>query len=136
MNGSPVRTDLPIPMVATQDIADAAARLVREETFVGHTVRYLLGPRDVTMAEATRILGSAIGNPELQYARFSEAEARRAMLGTGMSASVADAMLEMERGFNSGLMRPSRPRSPESTTPTSLEEFARSVFAPAFKAAA
>jgi uncharacterized protein YbjT (DUF2867 family) len=134
--GSPVRADVPIPMVATKDIADAASRLLLEGTFTGHSVRYLLGPRDLTMSESARILGEAIGNPQLKYVTFPEEEARKAMLGMGMSRSVVDAMLEMERAFNAGSIRPTQERNPENTTPTTLGEFARTMFANAYRAAA
>lgn len=136
INGSPIRPDVPIPMVATKDIAGAAARLLGFGTFAGHTVRYLLGPRDLTLADATRILGEAIGKTGLEYVRFAEDEARRAMAGMGMSESTVDAMLEMQRGYNAGRIRPTRDRNAESTTQTTLEEFATTVFARAFKAAA
>lgn len=134
--GSPIRPDIPIPMVATKDIADAASRLLLEGTFTGHAVRYLLGPRDLTMAEAARILGVAIGKPDLRYVQFPEEEARKAMAGMGMSGSAIDAMLEMDRGLNAGRIRPSRERNAESTTPTSLEEFAKNIFSAAYRAAA
>lgn len=134
--GSPVRADVPIPMVATKDIAEAASRLLVEGNFTGRSVRYLLGPRDLTLAGAARILGEAIGRPELKYVQFPEEEARKAMLGMGMSRSVVDAMLEMERAFNAGSIRPTQARDAESTTPTTLEEFAGTVFANAYRAAA
>ena len=136
VNGSPIRPDVPLPMIATEDIADATARLFIEGKFQGHAVRYLLGPRDLTMSEATRILGEAIGKPGLKYVQFPEEEARKAMAGTGMSGGVIEGMLEMQRGFNAGIIRPTRERSVESTTPTTLEHFANSVFAHAFRAAA
>jgi len=136
VNGSPTRPDVPLPMIATVDIADAAARLFAEGKFHGHEVRYLLGPRDLTMSEATRILGEAIGKPGLRYVQFPEEEARKAMAEAGMSGSVIDAMLEMQRGFNAGIVRPTRERSVESTTPTTLEGFANSVFTHAYRAAA
>ncbi len=136
INGSPIRPDVPLSMVATKDIADAAARLLRNGTFTGHSVRYLLGPRDITMSEATRVLGEAIGNPGLKYVQFPEDEARKAMAGMGMSGSVVEAMLEMQRGFNTGKIRPTRERDADSTTPTTLEEFARTVYARAYKTAA
>jgi len=136
ISGSPIRPDVPLPMVATKDIADAAARLLRDGTFAAHSIRYLLGPRDLTLSEATRILGEAIGNPGLKYVQFPEDEARKAMAGMGMSASVVEAMLEMQRGFNAGKIHPTRERDAESTTPTALEEFARTVYARAYKAAA
>ena len=134
--GSPVRADVPIPMVATKDIAEAASRLLLEGTFTGRSVRYLLGPRDLTLAEAARILGEAIGKPGLKYVQFPEEETRRAMLGMGMSRSVVEAMLEMERAFNAGSIRPTQGRNAENTTPTTLAEFASTVFANAYRAAA
>lgn len=134
--GSPVRPDVPIPMVATKDIAHAASRLLLEGTFTGHAVRYLLGPRDLTLSEATRILGRAIGKPDLRYVQFPEEDARKAMSGMGMSASTVEAMLEMQRGFNEGKIRPTRDRDVGSTTPTTLEEFAETVFAAAYRRAA
>ncbi len=136
VNGSPIRSDAPIPMVATKDIADEAARLLLAETLVGHSVRYLLGPRDLTMSEATRILGEAIGKPDLRYILFPEDEARKAMSGMGMSDSVVEAMLEMQRGFNAGRIRPTQERNASNTTPTTLEEFAQTVFAQSYRAAA
>jgi uncharacterized protein YbjT (DUF2867 family) len=136
VNGSPIRPDVPLPMVATEDIADVAARLFVEGTFHGHAVRYILGPRDLTMSDATRVLGEAIGKPGLKYVQFPEEEARKAMAGAGMSGGVIEGMLEMQRGFNAGIIRPTRERNAESTTPTTLERFANSVFAHAYRAAA
>jgi hypothetical protein len=42
----------------------------------------------------------------------------------------------MERGVNEGRIRPTRERDAESTTPTTLEDFANTVFARAYRAAA
>jgi uncharacterized protein YbjT (DUF2867 family) len=136
VNGSPIRPDAPIPMVATKDIADEAARMLTAKTLSGHSVRYLLGPRDLTMTEATRILGGAIGKPDLRYLQFPEEEARKAMSGMGMSDSAVEALLEMQRGFNSGRIRPTQERNASNTTPTTLEEFAQAVFARSYQAAA
>jgi hypothetical protein len=88
------------------------------------------------MSEATRILGEAIGKPGLKYVQFSEDDARKAMTaGAGMSGSVVEAMLEMQRGFNAGIIRPTRERSVESTT-TTLESFSKLAFAHAYRVAA
>lgn len=136
VNGSPVRPDIPIPMISTKDIADAATKLFLEGTFSGHAVRYLLGPKDLTLSETTRILGDAIGKPGLKYIQFPEEEAHKAMAGAGMSESAIATFLEMQRGFNSGLIRPTRERNAENTTPTTLEEFAKTVFSTAYRKAA
>ncbi len=136
VNGSTTRPDVPLPMIATEDIADVAARLFVDGKFHGHSIRYLLGPRDLTMSEATRILGETIGKPGLRYVQFPEEEARKEMAGAGMSGSMIDALLEMQRGFNAGVVRPTRERNAENTTPTTLESFSRSTFAHAYRSAA
>jgi hypothetical protein len=53
-----------------------------------------------------------------------------------MSDSLIEAMLEMQRGFNAGRIRPTRERNASNTTPTNLEEFAQTVFARSYRAAA
>lgn len=134
--GGRIRPDVPIPMVAVEDIAARAAHLLVEGGIPEGGFLELLGPRDVTMAEATRILGDAIGRPGLKYVQFTEEEARKEMSGMGMSGSVVSAMLEMYRAYNDGLIRPARVRDAESTTPIPLEEFADTVFANAYRSAA
>lgn len=136
VNGGALRGDVPIPMIATKDIGEAAARLLREGTFTGHTIRYLLGPRDLTMSEATRILGEAIGKPGLKYVEFPEEETRKAMTGMGMSRSAVDAMVEMERSLGGGRIRPTQQRNADNTTSTPLEEFAKTVFSTVYRTAA
>jgi hypothetical protein len=39
-------------------------------------------------------------------------------------------MLELSDAIDVGRIKPEFPRSPETTTPTTLEDFARSVMAP------
>jgi len=133
-NGGTIRGDVALPMVATRDIAAIAADLLARGDFTGRSHRYVLGARDYSHVEATRILGAAIDRPELEYVQFPEEAARQAMLGMGMSANAVDAMLEMNRGLSAGTIGPVERRNEASTTPTTLEEFARTVFAPAYRA--
>lgn len=131
INGTPLRADLAIPMIATQDIAAIAARRLLALDFSGKSTQELLGPRELSMAEATRIMGMAIGKPDLPHVQFSYEEAEQAMIGTGMSPNVACAFIEMYRAFNDGLLRPTEPRSAANTTPTPFEAFAH-TFAAAY----
>ena len=55
------------------------------------------------------------------------------MIGMGMSANVADLILEMAAALNSGHMAALEPRSADNTTPTSYETFVEKVFIPQFK---
>ncbi len=133
INGTPLLADLAIPMIATQDIAAVAARRLLALDFSGKTTQELLGPREISMAEATRVIGKAIGKPDLRYVQFPYEEAEKAMLGAGMSPDTARAFVEMYRAFNDGLLRPTEPRSAANTTPTSFDAFAK-TFAAAYAA--
>lgn len=131
INGSSVAPEVALPTVATRDIADVvAATLAGEAT---PPVRYVLGPRDLTFPEATRMLGEAIGLPGLPYVRFSPEDELQGMIAAGLSPSVAADLVEMHGGFNQGLMVPTVPRSPESTTPTTFEQWVP-TFAAAYAA--
>jgi uncharacterized protein YbjT (DUF2867 family) len=119
-----LRSDLPMAMIAAADIAQDAARLLAGLEFEGKSTRSLLGARDYTMPEAARVLGGAIGKPELPYVEVTDEQAHQAMVAQGFPAHMADLMLEMYRAFNSGKIRPEEPRLPDNTTLTTLEAWA------------
>ena len=124
INADSVASDLAVPMVATRDVADAAARALMAPDWNGVVVRELLGPRDLTYREATRILGERIGKPDLAYVQLSYADMAGALVRAGLSASFAGLYVEMTRAFNEGRVRPRAGRTPENTTPTRFEDFA------------
>jgi len=130
--GSPVKPDIPIFQIATADIADYAAERLVHLDFSGKTVRELLGPEEMTMDEATQVLGKAIGKEDLKFVRFSYEDAHRGMTGMGISEDVVSEMMELYRSFNEGICRPTEPRSAENTTPTTLEQFSK-TFAAIYK---
>ncbi len=133
INGSSARADFPLAMIATRDIAEVAAEYLTAPAFEGYVVRDLLGPRDYTHREATAILGAVIGKPDLAYVEFSDEDFRQGLLGAGFSESAADAYVEMYTAINDGRIQRTVSRDASNTTPTSLEEFAREVFAPAYQ---
>lgn len=133
--GMAVEPDLPFPMIATPDIAAVAAGYLHTLAFEGSNVHYLNGPRDYTMTEVSRIIGAAIGRPELRYVRFPDAVMRKGLISSGgLTPDAADMNLEINHAINSRRLH-AEPRSASNTTPTTLEEFARSSFAPDFHAA-
>ncbi len=135
INGSAVAPDTSLPMIATRDIAEVAAKELVERDFSGFVVRELLGPRDLTMAEANGIIGNAIGNPDLTYVQFPYEDFEASLAQMGLSASLAGLYTEMAKGFNAGKVRTLEGRSAANTTPTSFETFAAEVLAPAYQVA-
>jgi len=129
----PVRADLPLPMIAARDISAVAAEALLKLDFEGKRSRELQGPRDVAYAEVAKIVGAAIGEPDLTYKQMPAAQLKPALMQMGMSSNMADLLLEMAEALNSGYMRMLEPRSPENTTPTTLETFVAQVFVPAYR---
>jgi uncharacterized protein YbjT (DUF2867 family) len=131
--GSPLKPDLKIAMIATRDIGAYAAERLLKLDFTGKSTRELLGPRDMSSSEVASIIGRAIGKPELAYLQFPYAQAEGALLQMGVSAKTAQMFIEMYQGFNDGIVVAEEPRSQANTTPTSFEQFAEDVFAPAYR---
>jgi uncharacterized protein YbjT (DUF2867 family) len=132
----PVRADLALPMIATRDIGAYAAEALARRDFQGKQRRELLGARDVTYTQVAKVVGAAIGKPDLQYKQLAAAQLKPALTQMGMSPNMADLLLEMAEALNSGHMRALEPRSAQNTTPTTIETFVAEVFAPAYRARA
>ncbi|MBN2622641.1 MAG: NAD(P)H-binding protein [Acidimicrobiales bacterium] len=117
VNADAVAPDVRIPMVATADIAAAAAAALVARDWQGVEVRELVGPRDLSYAEATSILGTALGRPDLAYVQLPYGEMTQVLIGAGLSADVARHAVEMARAFNDGLIRTTGARRLDAPTP-------------------
>jgi uncharacterized protein YbjT (DUF2867 family) len=133
VNGGAVRGDVPIAMIATKDIGAAAAAALKAKDFSGVQTREFLGPRDLTLDETTRLLGAKIGKPDLKYVQFPYDQFEKALVGMGLSASLAAGYAEMSKAINDGRVRSVEGRKPSNSTPTRFEDFA-DVLAGAYKA--
>lgn len=129
----PLRADLKVPMIATRDIADAAAEALARLDFSGQQVRELHGQRDLTYTEVASVIGRAIGKSDLGYVQVSDDQFRAALMQMGISANVAGLILEMSASLNSGYMRALEARSAHNTTPTSYESFVTGQWVPAYQ---
>ncbi len=132
MFGHALLPDLKLPMIATRDIGDFAAQRVLELDFSGKQTRELLGDRDLSMVEATAVIGRGIGKPDLRYEQFSYDQMRQALTQMGFSPKKAAVYIEMFEAINAGILAAQEPRSPENSTPTSFEAFVQDVFLTAY----
>ena len=130
---TPLRGDLGLPMIATRDIGAVAADLLTKLDFSGKQTRELLGARNVSYVEAAKVIGAAVGKPELTYRQVPGPQVKSAMMQMGMSESMVDLILEMCEALNTGHMKPLEPRSAQNTTATSVETFVADVFVPAYR---
>src|SRR6266852_3016482 len=77
--GHALLPDLKLPMIATRDIGDYAARRILNLDFSGKQTRELLGERDVSMTEATAVIARGIGKPDLRYVQFPYEQVQQAL---------------------------------------------------------
>ncbi|MBI2354355.1 MAG: NmrA family NAD(P)-binding protein [Deltaproteobacteria bacterium] len=132
--GSAVWGNQKFAMIATRDIAACVAEVLVKRDFEGKKVWDLLGQRDLSLNEAFAVIGREIGKPDLKYVQFTYEEAARGLREMGISSDVSRLFVEMSKALNEGLFAVKRPRTPQNTTPTSIEEFAAATFAEAYAA--
>jgi uncharacterized protein YbjT (DUF2867 family) len=121
--------DRRLAMVATRDIGDVAARLLLDREWQGHQVHGVHGAADHSPAEVAAALARVLGR-DVRYVQIPAEAMRQALLGAGMSAHVADEYPRLMDGLGQ-VDYQAEPRTPATTTPTSVEAWARAVLAPA-----
>jgi uncharacterized protein YbjT (DUF2867 family) len=120
-----VAPDAKLPMIATADIAPVAATALRERNWSGAVVRELLGPRDLTYAEAAAAIGKAISEPDLQYVQLPDEELVAILTeAAGFSPDFAALFVEFNQALSEGRLHSLEGRNERNTTPTEFEEFA------------
>jgi uncharacterized protein YbjT (DUF2867 family) len=122
---SALKADLPMPMVATRDIALKIAEFFDALKFTGSSVFEFVGPRDITMAEATKVIGKAIGKSDLKYMQLPYQQAEEEMIASGMKHHIAKLMVEMQRAFNEGKIIHTQQLTAKHRGKTTIEEFAK-----------
>jgi uncharacterized protein YbjT (DUF2867 family) len=129
VNADVVAPDVPVPMIASRDVAEVAAAALRSRAWTGVEVRELLGPCDLTYAEATRILGAAIGRPNLQYVQLPDDEMAAALVQAGFTPDVAALHIEMGNALSAGTINHEERGPRTTTTPTRFEDVVSGLLA-------
>jgi uncharacterized protein YbjT (DUF2867 family) len=126
----PIQPGKKWPLVATADIAAKAACWLLDRGWTGHYRVGVHGPQDLSTEEAAAVIASAVGKP-VQCIDATLDQARGALTGMGMPDFVVDLIMEQYVAFRDGRLDPAEPRTPDTTTPTTLAEFARTTLVPA-----
>lgn len=127
------RSDVPVAMIATQDIAAVVARELQAPAQAGRKrILHLQAPRQYTMQESASILGAAIGRPDLKHVQADPAQAKAGLVQHGISPAGADLFGEMARALSDGSIAEGFATGPTEITRTTLEDFAP-VFAKAYR---
>ena len=125
MFGGALFPDLKRPLIATRDIGDYAAQRLLSLDFSGKQTRELLGERDLSMTEATAVIGQGIGKPELRYEQFPYDRVQQVLTQMGIPPKTAALYIELYKAINAGVLVPQEPRSPEKAHRLRLKNLCR-----------
>lgn len=89
-------------LVHPVDIAEVAAQKLLSLDFTGHSTLYVSS--DVrTFSEIAKVVGNAVGKPELPWVVFSDEDAYNGMIQAGLPETNAQGYLQMGKAFRSGI---------------------------------
>ena len=122
-----------VPWVSPVDIAVAIAEEI-VTPLSGRKVRYVASD-ERTCTDTAKVLGAAIGKPDLKWIIVSGEEMQSGLEAAGMNPRIAAGMVEMYAGFHSGILAEDYYRNkPKVLGKVKLEDFAEE-FAAAFQKA-
>lgn len=92
-----------VPFVHPKDIAAVAAEELQIAP-AGQHIRYVVS--DILPADAyVKVLGTAIGKPELARVEFTDEQSLQGMIGAGLPPEIAGLYTEMGAGFKNGIIQ-------------------------------
>lgn len=118
------------PWVSTSDIAEVIAEEI-EKPFEGRSIRYIASD-EVSPNEIAKILGEAVGKPDLKWTIISDEEALNGMIAAGMNPKTAKGFMEMNASRRGGVLYEDYFRNRPILKRTKLKDFAKN-FASAYE---
>ncbi|WP_343616794.1 NAD(P)H-binding protein [Flavobacterium sp.] len=111
-----------IPWVSPNDIAEAIADEITTP-LNGKKVRYVAS-EELTGHETARILGEAIGIPDLKWNLISDEETLQGLVSAGMQPKIAKGLVEMYAAIYNGILGEDYYRNRPSMGKTKLVDYA------------
>ncbi|SEN91738.1 Uncharacterized conserved protein YbjT, contains NAD(P)-binding and DUF2867 domains [Chitinophaga rupis] len=99
--GNNYTSDL-LPLTHPLDISKAAFEEITAINFSGRRVRYVVSDELSTNAIA-KVLGEAIGKPDMQWVKFGNEDALNGMIQAGLTKDVSKNLVEMGQAVDSGI---------------------------------
>ena len=124
--------DAKLVMTDPSDIAEAAAEELLTLKFKGHSIRYIASDERTT-GEVAKVLGSAVGKPDLPWVGFTDEQTLSALKQMDLPKGMAENYVEMGAAIRSGVMwEDYLKHKPEQMGKVKLEDFAK-IFAGAYQ---
>lgn len=125
----PFDGDHDIPFVSTDDIGDAAARYLLDETWTGHWKLNLMGPENITLKEVAAQL-TTLTNKPIEYVQQSFDELKAQLKTLGITDKVLQELVDLHNALGDQNGAYATPRTPEVSTHTIFEQFAEQKLLP------
>ncbi len=125
----PALPDKKLPLVATQDIAASATRLLLDPSWTGQGGVAVLGPEDLSFDDAAEIMTEVLGRP-IRFQPIPGETYKAQLMQYGATETFAQGLVDMMAAKDQG-MDNAEPRTPENTTPTSFRQWCEEVLKPA-----
>jgi uncharacterized protein YbjT (DUF2867 family) len=125
----PLGGNVKMPTCAARDIAMSAVQLLRDRTWTGQGGLGVHGPDDLSCNDMARIMTEVLGKP----VRFQEVPGpgyKASLMQSGSSEAFSQSLVDMFAEVGLGIYN-AEPRTPETTTPTSFQQWCRDVLKPA-----
>ena len=123
---------LPLPAVATRDVAAAAAALLLDTSWSGQASVPVVSPDNLTPDDMAEVISGILGRT-VRYRQVPAADRQAAMLHRGASEAMAQDMADMTEAQNNGIYD-AEPRDPGSATTTSFRQWCHDTLKPAVQA--
>lgn len=111
------------PWVSTDDIASVVAEEM-EKPFSGRTVCYIASD-ELSPNEVAKILGAAVGKPDLKWLTISNEQFQNGLITVGMNPKIAKGLTEMNAGRVSGVLYEDYLRHRPVLQKTKVTDFAK-----------
>ncbi|MCB1217854.1 NAD(P)H-binding protein [bacterium] len=128
----PVSAGRSFPMVATADVARIAAAVLLSRDWQGQQVQLVLGPADLSLAEAVHILAEELGH-ELDYEQHDGAACLAQLTGLGLGDSMAGLLVRTYEWIEQAAPDYAAQRDPREHWQCDFRSFVRGTFAPIFR---
>jgi uncharacterized protein YbjT (DUF2867 family) len=129
---SPITGDRKLPIVATRDVAAAAARLLLDPSWSGVGEVPSLGPEDLSFNDMAQVMSEVLGK-QVRFQQTTFEAYKDRFVSFGMSDAMAQGMTDMAWAKNEGIDNAVQ-RTPENSTPTSFRQWCEQVLKPAVAA--
>ena len=124
----PMPGHIALPMAAATDIADVALRWLVRRDWKGIEAVSVHGPQDLSFNQAAEVFECVLERP-VQYTQLAADDFVRNMVRSGASVHYASRLGAMFSQLAVGISR-AEPRTPESTTPTTVMAWAERELLP------